>query len=147
MGLQIQGDLARDFRDYEEHHTSLANKLTHFVGIPMIVVCLLGLLRYAGVSVAGVRIDLAMLVCAGATLFYLRLDWRLGLPFAAVAALGYWLSGFISLTLLLAGFLVGWILQFVGHAVFEKKAPAFTTNLRHLLIGPLWIFSRFFGAK
>ena len=37
-----------------------------------------------------------------------------------------------------AVFVIGWILQFVGH-YFEGKSPAFLTNLVHLLIGPLWI--------
>ena len=33
----------------------------------------------------------------------------------------------------------GWVLQFIGHGVYEKRSPAFVRNLVHLLIGPLWI--------
>jgi uncharacterized membrane protein YGL010W len=32
------------------------------------------------------------------------------------------------------------IFQFVGHN-YEGKAPAFLTNLLHLLVGPLWVAS------
>jgi uncharacterized membrane protein YGL010W len=39
-------------------------------------------------------------------------------------------------------FVLGWVLQFVGHGHYEKKSPAFFKNLTHLLIGPLWVFSK-----
>lgn len=35
-------------------------------------------------------------------------------------------------------FVVGWILQFVGHA-FEGKKPSFFSNPRFLLVGPYWL--------
>ena len=42
----------------------------------------------------------------------------------------------------LALFVVGWIFQFVGHYVYEKRSPAFYRNLAHLLVGPLWILAK-----
>ena len=41
----------------------------------------------------------------------------------------------------LALFIVGWILQFVGHAI-EGNQPAFFRNPVYLLIGPLWLIRR-----
>ena len=41
----------------------------------------------------------------------------------------------------LALFVVGWILQFVGHAI-EGNQPAFYRNPVYLLIGPLWLVRR-----
>ena len=38
-------------------------------------------------------------------------------------------------------FVAGWIFQFIGHGVYEKRQPAFFRNLVHLLIGPLWILN------
>jgi uncharacterized membrane protein YGL010W len=38
-------------------------------------------------------------------------------------------------------FILGWIFQFVGHAVYEKRQPAFLKNALHLLVGPLWILN------
>src|SRR5678809_746585 len=38
-------------------------------------------------------------------------------------------------------FIVGWILQFVGHAI-EGKQPAFFRNPVYLLVGPLWLLRR-----
>ena len=45
----------------------------------------------------------------------------------------------------IALFVVGWIFQFVGHYVYEKRAPAFYRNLAHLLVGPLWILAKATG--
>ena len=39
-------------------------------------------------------------------------------------------------------FVFGWVLQFVGHYVYEKRSPAFMKNLTHLLVGPLWILAK-----
>jgi uncharacterized membrane protein YGL010W len=45
----------------------------------------------------------------------------------------------------LALFVLGWVLQFVGHYVYEKKSPAFFRNFTHLLVGPLWILAKVSG--
>ena len=42
-------------------------------------------------------------------------------------------------------FVVGWIFQFIGHYVYEKRSPAFFRNLAHLLVGPLWIVAKAVG--
>lgn len=41
----------------------------------------------------------------------------------------------------LALFIVGWILQFVGHAI-EGNQPAFFRNPIYLLVGPWWLLRR-----
>ena len=41
----------------------------------------------------------------------------------------------------LALFIIGWILQFVGHAI-EGNQPAFFRNPIYLLVGPLWLARR-----
>jgi uncharacterized membrane protein YGL010W len=37
-------------------------------------------------------------------------------------------------------FIVGWVIQFVGHH-FEKAKPAFVDDLTQLLIGPLFLMA------
>jgi uncharacterized membrane protein YGL010W len=41
-------------------------------------------------------------------------------------------------------FVVGWILQFIGHA-FEGKMPSFFRDPRFLLVGPMWAVKKIFG--
>jgi uncharacterized membrane protein YGL010W len=42
-------------------------------------------------------------------------------------------------------FVLGWILQFVGHA-FEGKAPSFFQDPTFLLIGPMWFWKKLRGS-
>ncbi len=41
-------------------------------------------------------------------------------------------------------FVLGWILQFVGHA-FEGKMPSFFSDPKYLLIGPMWFMKKITG--
>ena len=43
-------------------------------------------------------------------------------------------------------FVVGWILQFIGHA-FEGKMPSFFSDPRYLLVGPMWLFRKLTGRE
>ncbi|MFN2454217.1 MAG: DUF962 domain-containing protein [Pyrinomonadaceae bacterium] len=77
--------------DYKAKHRHPLNRLTHSVGIPLIVISL--------------------------PLFWLNWRWALAL------------------------FVVGWILQFLGHFI-EGNQPAFLRNPIFLLIGPWWLARR-----
>ena len=48
---------------------------------------------------------------------------------------------FFSWRWALALFVVGWIFQFIGHAI-EGNQPAFFKNPVYLLVGPLWLLRR-----
>ena len=49
------------------------------------------------------------------------------------------------LYLAIAVFVVAWIAQFVGHSkLYEGKKPSFFTDLTYLLIGPIWVLSKFY---
>ncbi len=80
---------------YKAKHQHPLNKLTHAIGIPLIVLSL--------------------------PLFVISWRWALLL------------------------FVVGWILQFLGHAI-EGNQPAFLRNPVYLLVGPLWLARRAVAA-
>jgi hypothetical protein len=46
-----------------------------------------------------------------------------------------------------ASFTSGWALNFVGHGLFEKKAPAFADDPLSFLAGPVWDFQQLFKKK
>ncbi|HEX2570280.1 MAG TPA: DUF962 domain-containing protein [Polyangia bacterium] len=80
----------REYLDqYAAEHTQLGTKLTHLVGIPMIVA---------------------------------------SLPLLPLAPP---VGG--------AMFVGGWILQLIGHYVFEKHNPSFFNDPFYLLVGPIWV--------
>jgi uncharacterized membrane protein YGL010W len=122
--------------DYGSHHRTRGNLVCHAFGVTLIVfgiVALLTPLRIGPITVAEVAI--ALLVA-----YYARLDGRLARAMAVTfllidvlaRATADWRAG-------LAAFVIGWIFQAVGHAIYEKNRPAFFRNLLHLLVGPIFL--------
>ena len=131
---------------YAAYHRDRRNIATHFVGIPMIVLAIATLTaRPTLAAVSGFALTPALLVTLGALAFYFMLDLRYGLAMTVFNGLALWAgmrfaaqSTSTWLTLGIGLFVVGWIIQFVGHA-FEGKKPAFLDDLRGLLVGPLFV--------
>jgi uncharacterized membrane protein YGL010W len=140
--------LKADFADYASHHGTPGNKACHAVGIPLIVFTIFAFLsRVPVASVGGFTVTLAEVVLVAATLYYLTLDATLALLMLAASALLDAGARLLPLWLAVALFVVGWIFQFIGHYVYEKRSPAFFQNLRHLLVGPLWILAKATGRS
>ena len=130
------------FADYASYHRTAGNKWFHRAGIPLIVLTLIGMLaRVPLFHAAGYRFDAALLLIVIAELFYIRLEWRLALAMLVVSVGFYYIGLLMPFWLNVALFVLGWIFQFVGHSVYEKRQPAFLTNVTHLLVGPLWILN------
>ncbi|WP_439887069.1 DUF962 domain-containing protein [Pseudomonas sp. MBLB4123] len=130
---------------YAAYHRDRRNIASHFIGIPLIVLAVVVLLSRPGLEVAGLWLSPAALAALVAAAFYLRLDLRFGLLMAALLGLclwagmalaaqatGLWLSAGLGL------FVVGWVIQFVGH-YYEGRKPAFVDDLMGLAIGPLFV--------
>ena len=130
---------------YAAYHRDPRNISTHFAGVPMIVVAFATLLSAPSFSVGSLPISLATLVTAATCLFYFRLDLRFGAFMTALLVatlmIANWLAGLTTASWLTAGiglFVVGWVIQFVGH-YFEGKKPAFVDDIVGLLVGPLFL--------
>lgn len=130
------------FADYASFHQTAGNKTFHRLGIPMIMLSLIGMLTQVPLFTAGtVRYDLAMLLIAAASAYYFVIEWRLALAMIAISIAFYFIGAAIPFWINAALFVVGWIFQFIGHRVYEHKNPAFFRNFVHLLVGPLWILN------
>jgi len=131
----------RLWRDYESHHRSEGNKLCHMAGIPLIMAGLLGLLAIPlfHIGRAPVELSLVLLLAAGA--IDLWLDRKLGAVMLVFSLFLYLGARLLPWPASLGLFLAGWVLQFVGHGVYEKRSPAFLENLTHLLVGPMWVLN------
>jgi uncharacterized membrane protein YGL010W len=130
---------------YAAYHRDPRNISTHFAGVPMIVLAVATLLSAPSFPVGGLPISPATLVTAATCLFYFRLDLRFGAVMTALLAItltvAHWLAGLATGSWLTAGiglFVVGWIIQFVGH-YYEGKKPAFVDDIVGLLVGPLFL--------
>jgi uncharacterized membrane protein YGL010W len=146
------------FRDYAQYHRTQGNQRTHLIGIPMIVIAVLSWLSRvwivrpedwmtAGVPLSLIRWDLGIAALIVVSIWYIFLNWRLGAPFFLVLLGMYWVGRTLPGSVVWIFFVGGWVLQFVGHYVYEKKSPAFLKNVTQLLIGPYWIFAKIFNPS
>jgi uncharacterized membrane protein YGL010W len=130
------------FSEYAGYHQDSRNRACHSVGIPLIVLGLLGLLSFMRVG----PVDLAVVAAVVVLLYYAALDLRGALTSAVVFGALYELAIHLPLRweVSLAALVLGWGFQLVGHR-FEGNKPKFLTNLTYLLVGPLFFFEEAFG--
>ena len=126
---------------YAEYHRDKRNIVTHFIGIPMILVGTQAALAKIGIGPVNAAVGATVL----ATRHYRALDPKfgsaMGMVLGATCGMG---TAIAALPLpLWAGtaaslFVGGWALQFLGH-YFEGRKPAFLDDVRGLLDGPLFL--------
>lgn len=135
-------DVEALFADYAAYHQTAGNKAFHRIGIPLIMLTLIGLLTHVRLfDIVTVRIDLAMIVIALAVAWYFVVEWHLATAMFVVSVVFYFVGALIPFWINVALFVLGWVFQFIGHSVYEKRQPAFLRNVTHLLVGPLWILN------
>lgn len=133
--------LVEHLSQYAAYHRDARNILTHFVGIPLIVIAVATLFsrpQWAAISPA-------LVLMVASAVFYLRLELRLGLLMTLLLGLAVWLG--YALAALSTGlwlgwgvglFVLGWVIQFVGH-YYEGRKPAFIDDVTGLIVGPLFV--------
>ncbi|MBX8564527.1 DUF962 domain-containing protein [Pseudomonas cichorii] len=138
-------NLVDHLSQYAAYHRDSRNIVTHFVGIPLIVLAVAVLLSRPGWDVSGFWLSPAAFVALASTVFYLKLDRALGLVMAVMLGLCIWaganLAQQTTMVWLSAGvglFVIGWIIQFIGH-YYEGRKPAFIDDVTGLIIGPLFV--------
>jgi uncharacterized membrane protein YGL010W len=137
--------LTQQLTKYAAYHRDPRNVATHFVGIPMIVVAVAVLLARPSFDVGGFAVSPALFAVGASVLYYLLLDVGLGLLMGVLLALSLWFANWsaaqgtaVWLSIGIGLFVVGWIIQFVGH-YYEGRKPAFVDDITGLIIGPLFV--------
>lgn len=132
------------FDAYGESHRNATNKLIHWICVPTIYFCVVGLLWSIPVPGASTGI-VAKVVVALVGIFYARisLSIMLGMMLFSIACLvlARWIDlhdGWALWALCLSLFVLAWIGQFIGHKI-EGKKPSFLEDLQFLMIGPAWL--------
>jgi uncharacterized membrane protein YGL010W len=133
-------------RQYAEYHRDRRNIATHLFGVPMIVFGVGVLLTRPAVMVGDVALTPAWLVFALVAAWYMtRGLFGLGVAVSAgvgvlvalahqvgEGGIGQWLAWGVGF------FVIGWIIQFVGH-YYEGRKPAFADDVVGLLVGPMFV--------
>jgi uncharacterized membrane protein YGL010W len=131
---------------YAEYHRDRRNIQTHLVGVPLIVFAIGVLLSRPAFEFAGLTLTPAWVMFALTAAWYLtRGELALGVAVTAMvgalialahqlpaAGIATWLSWGVGL------FVVGWMIQFVGH-YYEGRKPAFADDIVGLLVGPMFV--------
>lgn len=132
---------------YAQYHRDRRNISTHLIGVPLVVFALGILLSRPSHDLGGWNLSPAWLLFAPLAAWYLTRGQLL---------LGLAVSGGIALTLHLAQqwtvasststwlawglgtFVLGWIVQLVGH-YYEGRRPVFIDDLAGLAVGPMFV--------
>ena len=149
----IEEQLAR----YKSVHLNKKNIQTHFVGIPLIVFAvtlILGTVTFEanfdnlfGMPLT-LNFSLAMALFAVVAIYYFALHRPLALGMLLYIIVNLLLVELFSetegvMTIAIAVFVVGWVIQFLGH-YYEKAKPAFVDDLSQFLIGPLFLMAELY---
>lgn len=140
------------FAEYGESHQDHTNELIHWICVPIIFFCVMGLVWSIPVPATWVEkapwFDWAIPVATLAMMFYLRLSVLLSIGLFTFMTLCY--TGVLALAVYapwpvwaICGtlFVLAWIGQFIGHKI-EGKKPSFFKDVQFLLIGPAWLLSK-----
>ena len=137
---------------YLQYHRNTWNKLTHFVGVPILIFSLLIPLGWIRLSIAGVEVTGAHVFVAVVLVYYFMLDVPLALAMTLFIGCMIYLADKVSLLPIMQGalwfvatFVGGWIVQLVGH-VFEGRKPALVDNFFQIFIAPLFLMAEVFFA-
>lgn len=136
------------FGAYGESHQDPTNKLIHWICVPSIYFCVIGLLYSIPVPSIGSFASphvLASLAIAVVGFFYMRLSIPIMMGMMIWSFLCLWLIRYLDAyspyavwAICSVLFVLAWIGQFYGHKV-EGKKPSFLEDLKFLMIGPAWL--------
>lgn len=139
--------LEQHITQYAAYHRDKRNIVTHFFGIPLIVLGVV--LAFAQISLGPIHGGWPITIAA--MIYYLVLDRPLGgamffylfVNIAIASLISAKTTPNVALVLAALFFVGGWALQFLGHK-YEGMKPAFVDDIMGLAIGPLFIMTELF---
>ncbi len=135
---------------YARYHRDPRNCATHYFGIPLLFLAAILPLQASRVVIGSLHLPLPVLLVTPLVVGWIALDVGVGVtlllllcPLIAIAEFIVDACGPLATWSAASGlFLVGWFLQFFGHAAFEGRRPAFVDDLSQTLIGPMFIVAK-----
>lgn len=137
---------------YGAHHTKKWTIITHFIGIPAVILGLLILFTWIRIDFFDrYTIALSWFLILGTLVYYFFLDKKIcgimAIIFIPITLITCWWTGpeptKASVVVFFILFVGGWIVQFIGHGI-EKKKPAFLSSLFQIFVAPVFIVIEIF---
>jgi len=137
--------------DYGDSHHNRINKALHWICVPVIAWCVLGLLWSLpfpdSIRAPHPALNWASIAVLAALIYYSLLSIPLTLGAIPLLVAFLWSIDWLDRSsavplwsICLFAFVVAWIGQFIGHAI-EGKRPSFFKDVQFLMIGPLWLLA------
>ena len=144
----------RQLAYYADAHRDRVNSVMHLIGNPILFVAVVLPFCLLPVSVFGVHTSAAPLLVIPALVLWTAWDVAIGLAIVvtsipllfAASAVASHVSVFWVWVIAVVLFVLGWVLQIVGHQLFEGKRPTLLDNPVQMLISPMFIFAKLFIA-
>lgn len=137
--------LAERMASYGSYHRDRRNRLTHFVGVPLIIFALLLAMSLARLTIGGVPLTLAEAFIVVTLAYYCALDTILAAALAVIILpllmlADRWANhdGHSAMALSAGLFLSGWAIQLLGHR-FEGNRPALLDNIFQIFAAPIFL--------
>jgi uncharacterized membrane protein YGL010W len=126
--------------DYSKCHKNPINEVIHLFAVPAIMFSIVGIIYSINyfLAILFIFLSLGFYLNLSVKAFYVMVIWSLLNMY-----LIYQIKDKIFI-ISISIFIVGWLFQFVGHAI-EGKKPSFFDDLKYLWIGPLFVFSSIFS--
>ena len=136
---------------YTAYHRHPHNRLTHFIGVPMIMFALFFIMSYARVVIGEVEVSLAMIFVFVVLAYYFFLDFTITTPLALFVGLLLFFAHDLSnrfsfwqgAALFFLMFVLGAFFQLLGHKI-EGRKPAFLDNAFQIFAAPLFLATEVF---
>jgi len=137
--------------DYGDSHQNQANKALHWICVPVIAWCVLGLLWSlpfpGGLRAEHPAANWASIAVVATVIYYGMLSFPLTVGVLPLMLASLWsfdrleqVSSVPVWSICIILFVIAWIGQFIGHGI-EGKRPSFFKDVQFLMIGPLWLLA------
>ncbi|KAJ3069376.1 hypothetical protein HDU98_007593 [Podochytrium sp. JEL0797] len=159
-GLAAFLDFRCQYGQYAEYHNNRINQIIHTIFVPIlmwsafaITSCLSPVFSPWPLDAFGVPLNLTVFSATAYSVYYTVLDPIIGgaaglVVFGMLVSADWFVADCQSVTgidplVLAAGIHVAsWIIQFVGHGVFEKRSPAILDNpIQPIVLAPLFVWT------
>lgn len=131
---------------YAAYHRDKRNQITHYIGVPMIVLSLFIIMWGVDLfTVGNITVNLTLAISTLLLSIYSYISLTLGILLIIDFAIGLWIAhwvvgfgGDVQLYSFIGLFIVGWVIQFWGH-VYEGRKPALFDNLVQIFMAPFFL--------
>ena len=141
--MPISPRLQNYFEEYELSHKNKVNLVIHKIAIPLIIFHIFAMLSWVTLfPVLNYPVTLAEIALGGVFIFYLTLNIKYAFILFIFTLICIQIAHHTSVKVVCYIAIFAWIIQLLGHSVWEKKSPAFSKNFIQLLTGPLFFLHK-----